>query len=89
MFCAFSSCFMRSRCCIIRGWKIHNSLSGTHGVGVKIALKLHLLLALHLIKRSHTPAHDTLVSAQGGTASRRAQLVSWKVKLTQTLSDES
>lgn len=35
--------------------------------GVKIALKLHLLLALHLLKkhRSHTPVRAALVWGQG------------------------
>lgn len=64
-------------------------LSFRLSIGVKIALKLHLSLDLHLTKWSHTPVHATLVLARGGTTSWRAQMVSWKVKLNQTLSDDS
>lgn len=44
-------------------------LSFRHRLGVKIALRLHLSLALHLIKRSHAPVHATLVLARRGTTS--------------------
>lgn len=56
---------------VLRHLRLENAqlprLSFRHSFGVKIALKLHLLLALHLLKnhRSHTPVRAALVSGQG------------------------